>query len=165
MCQIHMAAGQSQGAGQRRGYSKTNGWHFSNQCGDYREVRERESNSTGSGGEHDRDAAVRKAQSLPDLRATRTSSLIWTLDLRPLQERGGGGDRLQETPDQKRGWRPCFRSIEGLCPPRLQSGVFALTRYWERVFAPSFKIRMVGLDGTDGYCCQHGWILVCSLRL
>jgi hypothetical protein len=25
--------------------------------------------------------------------------------------------------------------------------------------------RMVGFDGTDGYCCQHGWILVRRLRL
>ena len=93
-------------------YSRTYGWHFNNQGENHREVRERENNSTGSGGEHERDTAVRKAQSLSDLRTARTNSVIWTLDLRPLQEHSAGGGHLQETPDRKGGGRACSRSIE-----------------------------------------------------
>ena len=101
-------------ADQRLGYSQTNGWHFSNQGWNDREVRERENNSTGIGGEDERNTAVGKAQSLPDLRTARTNSVMWTLDLRSLHEQGVGGGRLQETLARQGGGRACSSSIDVL---------------------------------------------------
>jgi hypothetical protein len=112
LARLTLGVVQQLGADQSRGYSQTNGWHFSNQGGNNCEVRKRENNSTGSGGENERDTAVGKGQSLPDLRTARTSSVIWTLDLRSLHEYGAGGSRLQETPARKRGGRACLSSID-----------------------------------------------------
>ena len=42
---------------------------------------------------------------------------------------------------------------------------FALTRLREKSIHAFTQERMVRLDGTDGYCCQHHWLLVLSLRL